>query len=365
MSVRDLTEVELDQRQCGLLATIGTQQVKDPDGQRPMWERVEHRARTYGMENLREVLYSLPRIGAPAGAFGLSYGFATSVPRILTEDTRIALTAAAAVALDEAKSDLSDPLLRVLHHMIALWRNTPRSPNEVTRVMLTSEELQAEFPHMRPRIIGLIPDYLSNEPLLSSSRSRQEDGSWTMEIPRQVMQYEGAKTLRDHVSEAFRQVHQALEADRKIFAAEASPALASDPEPEPVPTSVTDLEVGEKRVLLKQEWILGDPIGDPGGFGDVYEAHSGDGVEAAAKLVPKRPGADREMLFTNLEDVRNVVPIIDSGEHDDHWVLITPGQFPLPRLLPQSAPDGLHDVVRSALRVQQGDTVHGPDSDYL
>lgn len=138
MSVRDLTEVELDQRQCELLATIGTQQAKDPDGQWPMWEWVEHGASSFGLENPRAVLYSLPRIGAPAGSFGFSYGFTTHVPHILTEDTRIALTAAASFALDELRSDLGDPFLRVLHHMIALWRKAPRSPNEVTRVKLTS-----------------------------------------------------------------------------------------------------------------------------------------------------------------------------------------------------------------------------------
>ncbi|MBO7939276.1 serine/threonine protein kinase [Streptomyces sp. S9] len=344
MSVRDLTEVRLDQRQCGLLATIGTQQAKDPDGQWPMWEWVEHRARSFGLENPREVLYSLPRIGAPTGSFGLSYGFTTHVPRILTEDTQIALTAAAALALDELQSDLGDPLLRVLHHMIALWRNAPRSPNEVTRVTLTSEELRAAFPHMRPRIIGLIPEYMANEPLLSSSRSRQEDGSWTMEIPRQVMQYEHAKSLRDYVSGACQQVHQALETDREMFAGQTVSAPTA--EPEPVPEPVTDPGVGAMRVPLKQEWILGDPIGDPGGFGAVYEAQSADGMEAAAKLVPKRPGADREMLFTDLPGVRNVVPVIDSGEHDDHWVLVMPRAAKSLRAHLQNGPLALEEAVR-------------------
>lgn len=346
MSVRDLTEVKLDQRQCGLLATIGTQQAKDPDGQWPMWEWVEHRASSFGLENPREVLYSLPRIGAPAGSFGLSYGFTTHVPRILTDDTRIALTAAAALALDEQQSDLGDPLLRVLHHMIALWRNAPRSPNEVTRVKLTSEELQAAFPHMRPRIIGLIPEYLANEPLLSSSRSRQEDGSWMMEIPRQVMQYEHAKSLRDYVSEACQQVHQALEAARKMFAGQTAPAPTAEPEPVPAPEPVTDPGVGATRVPLNQEWILGDPIGDPGGFGAVYEAQSADGTGAAAKLVPKRPGADREMLFTDLPGVRNVVPVIDSGEHDDHWVLVMPRATKSLRAHLQNGPLALEEAVR-------------------
>ena len=43
-----------------------------------------------------------------------------------------------------------------------------------------------------------------------------------------------------------------------------------------------------------------------------------------AKLIPKDPGAERELLFVDLSRVRNVVPIIDSGEADNHWVLIMP-----------------------------------------
>ena len=56
----------------------------------------------------------------------------------------------------------------------------------------------------------------------------------------------------------------------------------------------------------------------------VFEVTSGAMPPAVAKLVPKEPGAERELLFENLSNVRNVVPIIDSGETKDHWVLIMP-----------------------------------------
>jgi len=78
------------------------------------------------------------------------------------------------------------------------------------------------------------------------------------------------------------------------------------------------------RVQLKDGvWLLGDRIGD-GGYGRVLEARGDAGQAAVAKLVPKEPGAERELLFANLDDVRNVVPIIDSGETDSDWVLIMP-----------------------------------------
>lgn len=73
---------------------------------------------------------------------------------------------------------------------------------------------------------------------------------------------------------------------------------------------------------LSSQWTVGDLLGS-GGFGRVYELTGGD-QSAVAKFVPKAPGADRELLFVELEDVRNVVPIIDAGEHQETWVLVMP-----------------------------------------
>jgi serine/threonine protein kinase len=77
-------------------------------------------------------------------------------------------------------------------------------------------------------------------------------------------------------------------------------------------------------VQLNRRWTVGARIGG-GGFGAVFEAHS-DSERAAIKLVPKMPGADRELLFVDLDGVRNVVPVIDSGETADgaHYALIMP-----------------------------------------
>jgi serine/threonine-protein kinase len=78
------------------------------------------------------------------------------------------------------------------------------------------------------------------------------------------------------------------------------------------------------RVTCKNEvWELGDRIGG-GGYGQVLEARSESLINGAAKLVPKEPGAERELLFAELVGVRNVVPVIDDGETDDAWVLVMP-----------------------------------------
>jgi hypothetical protein len=61
-------------------------------------------------------------------------------------------------------------------------------------------------------------------------------------------------------------------------------------------------------ITLSREWLLGDQIGR-GGFGRVFAASSGN-QEAVVKLVPKDPGAERELLFVDLGDARNVVPTV-------------------------------------------------------
>ena len=73
-----------------------------------------------------------------------------------------------------------------------------------------------------------------------------------------------------------------------------------------------------------RRWALGVPIGS-GGFARVHEAVSPDGERAAIKLVPKDPGAERELLLPqDLEGTPNVIPILATGEFEDHWVLAMP-----------------------------------------
>ncbi|MFP3880403.1 MAG: serine/threonine-protein kinase [Dehalococcoidia bacterium] len=73
-------------------------------------------------------------------------------------------------------------------------------------------------------------------------------------------------------------------------------------------------------IKLSQEWQIGSQLGQ-GGFGRVYVARSAGGVQAVIKLIPKAPGADRELLFEELSGVQNIIPILDRGEWADFWVL--------------------------------------------
>lgn len=76
-------------------------------------------------------------------------------------------------------------------------------------------------------------------------------------------------------------------------------------------------------INLNRPWQLGNQLAS-GGFGRVHEAKADDGSPAAVKLVPKAPGASRELLFEELSGLPNIIPILDSGEWQDYYVLVMP-----------------------------------------
>ena len=96
-------------------------------------------------------------------------------------------------------------------------------------------------------------------------------------------------------------------------------------------------------------WTRGAPLA-AGGFAAVYEVTAADGSSAVAKFIPKAPGAQRELLIGDSAAVaehRNVVPVIDSGEHDDFWVLVMPrAKMSLAQYLSEAAaPPDLSEIV--------------------
>jgi len=78
-----------------------------------------------------------------------------------------------------------------------------------------------------------------------------------------------------------------------------------------------------ETINLKRAWQVGDPIAS-GGFGKVYEAKADDGAPAVIKLVPKSPGASRELLFEELSGLPNIIPVWDTGEWKDYYVIAMP-----------------------------------------
>ncbi|VTU41411.1 Serine/threonine-protein kinase PrkC (plasmid) [Variovorax sp. PBS-H4] len=83
-----------------------------------------------------------------------------------------------------------------------------------------------------------------------------------------------------------------------------------------------------KKIRLARTWTMGKLI-NRGGFASVYEASLEDGsIRAVVKLVEKVPGADREILIgSEAQSTRswpNVVPVIDSGEHEGKLAIVMP-----------------------------------------
>ncbi|MFL0243610.1 hypothetical protein [Mycobacterium sp. SMC-17] len=89
------------------------------------------------------------------------------------------------------------------------------------------------------------------------------------------------------------------------------------------------LTPGTELHLKAKIWrVMGElPGADPAGFGKPYVVEDEAGTQAVAKLVDKAPGADRELLVgaaLKAAKYRNVIPVLDYGEHADQWVLVMP-----------------------------------------
>lgn len=80
--------------------------------------------------------------------------------------------------------------------------------------------------------------------------------------------------------------------------------------------------MSSSTITLNHTWRLGTRIGK-GGFAQVFAAQGEDGADAVVKLVHKEPGADRELLFRSVTGT-NIIPVLDSGEWEDNYVLVMP-----------------------------------------
>ena len=85
--------------------------------------------------------------------------------------------------------------------------------------------------------------------------------------------------------------------------------------------------IAKEMVRGERTWTLGELLG-VGGFGRVHKATSGD-TEAAVKLIPKSPGAKREVIIAatlaeEREGMSNIVPILDHGETAEDYFLVMP-----------------------------------------
>lgn len=81
--------------------------------------------------------------------------------------------------------------------------------------------------------------------------------------------------------------------------------------------------MASEEIQLRHTWRLGNEMAK-GGFGHIYEAEGEDGAQVVVKLVPKEPGAARELLFEDISSQLNIMPILDTGEWNNYYVLVMP-----------------------------------------
>ncbi|WP_254902512.1 protein kinase domain-containing protein [Mycobacterium simiae] len=97
-------------------------------------------------------------------------------------------------------------------------------------------------------------------------------------------------------------------------------------------------------------WTVVGPLpSDRAGFGTLYIVAGDAGEEAVAKLVPKDPGAERELLMGDslaAAKYRNIVPVLDQGEHEHDWVIVMPrAEQSLAAYLRDRGPLSMDDLV--------------------
>jgi len=78
-----------------------------------------------------------------------------------------------------------------------------------------------------------------------------------------------------------------------------------------------------RTIQLQRTWILDQEIAQ-GGFGKIYAARGEQDEPAVVKLIPKAPGASRELLFESIASHPNIIPIWDTGERESFYVLVMP-----------------------------------------
>lgn len=117
--------------------------------------------------------------------------------------------------------------------------------------------------------------------------------------------------------------------------------------------------------LSRSLWEVGVRLGS-GGFASVFEATDAHGTLAAIKFIPKTPGAEREMLFEDrISGARNVIPFLDSGEDDQHYIIVMPRADRSLRDVVNSGPldletarKALEDIADALIDLERSDVVH-------
>lgn len=185
---------EITRDQDVLLRAMATQYLAA--GIWPTWDFLQDHLDGYDLD-AETALRSLPRVGLNSR----TYGYTSALTPGLNGPDRIRLTIAASVVVPEWQELVGVPFLRALHHMIKVYAETPRSPDEVTSPLLRSEDLQRAVPSLPPWVLRDFIDFVSFEVGLSVKgvSCAPDRSSWAVGITRSVRRFRGVNTVDDYV----------------------------------------------------------------------------------------------------------------------------------------------------------------------
>ena len=180
-----------------------------------------------------------------------------------------------------------------------------------------------------PRLVSVLSMLLQGDsPFLAGFQGGAQD-DWTAPVDDRVVNYWEASSIDDFLrirAEELRSHPQLGWSIQPSDDARADELVPDESERSAVPPIVygPSTAVTEQLGMVRGErvWKLGAQL-NRGGMGQVFDAE-GSNPPSVVKLVPKAPGAERELLFANPEGVPNIVPIWDQGEWNGYWFIVMP-----------------------------------------
>jgi hypothetical protein len=200
-----------------------------------------------------------------------------------------------------------------------------RFPKEGDESTIRRADLEA----LVPRLVGVLSMLLQGDsPFLAGFQGGEQD-EWIAPIDDRVVNYWDASSIDDFLRIRAEELSSHPQLGWSIARVDdAAPVVDVAPEESeyamfPAVEHLSTAESGQLGLVRgERAWKLGDQL-NRGGMGQVFEAEASD-PPAVVKLVPKAPGAERELLFANPEGVPNVVPIWDEGEWNGYLFIVMP-----------------------------------------
>lgn len=344
-----LTDLEVDQvsllEAIWCIALIGT---GETGLTWPTWRRVDQYFFEMRGEEAGDVFGEMPSydLSGSASAYGLVWrsegSFASTIPK---DDELVGLTIAGLVQLARHKRPnllaFADDLVKVIQ-MLAQESNRIRGESQADADRSLDEFVDWMVP-MRP-------DKAHVTPVEAVGQILQKEGAGVVKVGDIWVARLGGTRLRKYLETDTAAAYLRQVAETVSMPVHPYSGVSNEEEGQP---EVAIMQIELEKAL----WKVGDRLdADAGGFGQVFLASGPSEENAVAKFVKKEPGATRELLIGDfLAGLTNVVPVLDSGEHDGQWVLVMPrADMSLAQRLRQAAPVELAECVHILTDIAQG-----------